>query len=117
MEQKESGEHDKERDDDDGGGRMDGGHPSEPHRQSIFSQTEHPIAERLRAGVDGGAGTCLCAVRGQRHTAGKQRGTPAPLRWSGDSSAIGEKSSGGGGGVGWGLDTRRWAARDVRGWR
>src|SRR5580692_740770 len=55
------------------------GHPGQPNCQSVFSETQYPIAERLRCGVNRRARAGLSAVRGKRDSTGENRSTPAPL--------------------------------------
>src|SRR5258708_39401107 len=74
---------------------MDRGHPGEPDGESVLSQAEKPVAERLGTGIDGGAGASFRAVGSKGHAASEKRGTPAPLRRSRKRSAVREKCRGG----------------------
>src|SRR2546429_7131380 len=54
------------------GRRMQAGHPRQPNRHYILSQTQGPIAQRLGACIDSGARGRLGSVRRERYAAGKQ---------------------------------------------
>src|SRR6266403_3898860 len=74
-----------ERDDDDCcRERMSSRHPREPHGQDVFSKTQNPIAEWLRAGVHRGSRAGLRTMRGESNSSRKERRAPAPF---GGSSA------------------------------
>src|SRR5579863_3724373 len=70
-------------------------HPRQPDRQEVFSETQHPIAERFGTCVDRGSGAGFRSVRSERDSAGEQRGAPAPL-WRRGSGGGESKQSGGG---------------------
>ena len=50
--------------------------------RNVFSETEHPVAERFRGRIDRGASAGLCAVGSERDTGSEKRGAPAPFRGS-----------------------------------
>src|SRR5580700_3525435 len=70
---------------------MHRGHPGQPDCQSVFSETQYPVAERLRRGVNRRAGAGLSAMGGKRDATGEKGSTPAPLCRRGAGGAEGKK--------------------------
>src|SRR5258708_15546460 len=92
MEKNESRKRNEGADDDGGRDRVRRGHPREPNGQEVLSKAKHPIAERFRAGVDGGARACFRSVRGERYAPREQSCSPTPLGSGGACSSIREQS-------------------------
>src|SRR6266404_5585210 len=77
------------------GERMSRRHPREPDRQDIFSKTQNPIAEWLRAGVHRGSRAGFRAVRGEGHSSGEERRAPAPFGGSGAGCRVSQQGGSG----------------------
>src|SRR5262250_1235283 len=68
--------------------------PGQPNGKHVFPKTQNPIAERLRAGVDGCTRAGLGPVRSERDTASEKGRTPAPF-WRGrNGCSVSEKRRG-----------------------
>jgi len=67
------------------------GHPRKPNGQKVFSKAKYPIAERFRAGVDGGARARFRSVRGERYSTREQGCPPTPLGRGGTCGSISEQ--------------------------
>src|SRR6267142_4221298 len=77
------------------GERMSCRHPHEPHGQDVFSKTQNPIAEWLRAGVHRGSRAGLRTMRGESNSSRKERRAPAPFGGSGASCRVSQECGSG----------------------
>src|SRR5690349_12213209 len=88
-------EEEESEDDDDGGYGMRGREPGEPDGEEVFTEAENPVAKGFGDGVNGGAGGGFGAVGGEGHSAGEERGGPAPFGADGGRGSVGDEGGGG----------------------
>src|SRR5687767_15044282 len=69
-------------------------HPAEADRKRVFSEAQHPIAERLRARVYRSSRGRLRSMRGQGNSSREQSCSDPPFLWNARKRAVGKHGGG-----------------------